>query len=86
MPQPGRQADQLPAPPALSVSPTGEALTYIWEPLNTGAAVLDQGQKITRIQIGGLFGDYVIRLTVRTASGQQDSTTVTIRFRSTTVF
>jgi hypothetical protein len=69
-----------------SVNPTPEPLTYIWEPLSTGAAVLDQGQRQTRIQIGGLFGDYVIRLTVRTAGGLSDSTTVTIRFVSTNVF
>lgn len=69
-----------------SVNPAGGALTFIWEPLSTGAAVLDQGQAQTRVQIGGLFGDYIFRLTVRNAAGQTDSTTVTVRFRSTTVF
>jgi hypothetical protein len=68
-----------------SVNPAGGALTFIWEPLETGAAVLDQGQANARIQIGGLAGDYRIRLTVRNAAGQQDSTIVTVRFRSTTI-
>ena len=54
-------------------------------PLETGAAVLDQGQANARVQIGGLAGDYRIRLTVRNAAGQQDSTIVTVRFRSTTI-
>lgn len=69
-----------------STNPAGGALTYIWEPLSTGAAVLDQGQAMTRVQLGGLFGDYIFRLTVRNAAGQQDSTTVTVRFTSTRVF
>jgi hypothetical protein len=60
-------------------------LTYIWEPLETGAAVLDQGQANSRVQIGGLAGEYRFRLTVRNAAGQQDSTIVTVRFRSTTI-
>ncbi len=66
-----------------STNPSGGALTYTWEPLSTGAAVLDQGQPITRVQLGGLFGDYIFRLTVRNAAGQSDSTTVTVRFRNT---
>jgi len=66
-----------------STNPGGGALTYVWEPLSTGAAVLDQGQPITRVQLGGLFGDYIFKLTVRNAAGQSDSTTVTVRFRNT---
>jgi hypothetical protein len=66
-----------------STNPAGGALTYLWEPLSTGAAVLDQGQAVTRVQIGGLFGDYIFRLTVRNAAGQQASTTVTVRFLNT---
>jgi hypothetical protein len=69
-----------------STNPAGGALTYFWEPLSTGAAVLDQGQASTRVQLGGAFGDYIFRLTVRNAQGQMDSTTVTVRFKSTTVF
>ncbi len=66
-----------------SVNPTGGPLTYFWEPLSTGAAILDQGQAVTRVQLGGLLGDYIFKLTVRNAAGQQDSTTVTVRFRNT---
>ena len=66
-----------------SVNPTGGSLTYFWEPLSTGAAILDQGQAVTRVQLGGLLGDYIFKLTVRNAAGQQDSTTVTVRFRNT---
>lgn len=69
-----------------STDPSGGALTYFWEPLSTGAAVLDQGQMRTRVQLGGLFGDYIFRLTVRNAAGQTGSTTVTVRFVSTRFF
>jgi hypothetical protein len=62
--------------------PTGGALTYIWTPLGTGAAVLDQGQPRTRVQLAGLAGDYQFRLTVRNATGQESSAVVTVRFRS----
>jgi hypothetical protein len=54
--------------------------------LETGAAVLDQGQVRTRIQLAGLFGDYRIRLTVRNAQGQTASTIVTVRFLSAQLF
>jgi hypothetical protein len=67
-----------------SVDPQGLPLTYLWEPLSTGAAVLDQGQVQTRVQIGGLAGDYIFRLTVTNTAGQSASTTVTVRFRRTT--
>jgi hypothetical protein len=69
-----------------SVNPAGGALTFTWEPLSTGSAVLDNGQAQTRVQIGGAFGDYVFRLTVRNAQGQSDSTTVTVKFISTRFF
>jgi len=68
-----------------SVNPVGGALTYISTPLGTGAAVLDQGQARTRIQLGGLSGEYPVRLTVRNAAGQEDSAIVTVRFRSGTI-
>jgi len=69
-----------------SSTPSGGALTYTWTPLSTGAAVLDQGQPQTRVQLGGAYGDYIFRLTVRNAQGQESSSTVTVRFKSTTVF
>jgi hypothetical protein len=68
-----------------SANPAGGALTFIWTPLGTGAAVLDQGQARTRVQLAGLAGDYPFRLTVRNAAGQEDSTIVTVRFRSSTI-
>ncbi|MCZ2078297.1 MAG: OmpA family protein [Bryobacteraceae bacterium] len=68
-----------------STDPNDLPLTYIWEPLGTGVAILDQGQPVTRIQVGGLFGDYPIRLTVRNSAGQSATTTVTVRFKSSTV-
>jgi hypothetical protein len=74
---------QLTLDASQSTNPAGGPLTYIWEPLGTGAAVLDQGQPQTRVQLGGLFGDYVFKLTVRNAAGLQDSTTITVRFRNT---
>jgi hypothetical protein len=67
-----------------SLNPAGGALTFIWTPLGTGAAVLDQGQARTRVQFGGLAGEYPFRLTVRNAGGQEDTAIVTVRFRSTT--
>lgn len=75
---------QLTLDGSTSTNPAGGALTYIWTPLSTGAAILDQGQAVTRIQVGGGFGDYIIRLTVRNAQGQEGSTTVTVRFAGTT--
>ncbi|MBC7925878.1 MAG: hypothetical protein H7039_09495, partial [Bryobacteraceae bacterium] len=68
-----------------STNPAGGALTYIWTPLGTGAAVLDQGQPVTRVQFSGQFGDYIFRLTVRNSVGQEASTTVTVRFISSQV-
>jgi hypothetical protein len=68
-----------------SSNPTGGALTFTWTPLGTGAAVLDQGQQRTRVQLAGLAGDYPVRLTVRNAAGAEASTDVTVRFRSTTI-
>jgi hypothetical protein len=69
-----------------STDPAGGALTYFWEPLGTGAAVLDQGQARTRVQVGGTFGDYIFRVTVRNAQGQTGTATVTVRYRSTAIF
>jgi hypothetical protein len=69
----------------VSANPTGGALTYIWTPLGTGAAVLDQGQPRTRVQLAGLAGDYQFRLTVRNPTGQESSSIVTVRFRSSTI-
>ncbi|MEJ7606629.1 MAG: hypothetical protein WKF37_10250 [Bryobacteraceae bacterium] len=68
-----------------STDPSGGTLTYLWEPVGTGSAVLDNGQARTRVQLGGLFGDYIFRLTVRNAAGQTASSTITVRFKSTTV-
>jgi len=68
-----------------SLSPTGGALTYVWTPLGTGAAVIDQGQPRTRVQLAGLAGDYQFRLTVRNPTGQESSAVVTVRFRSQTI-
>jgi hypothetical protein len=69
-----------------STNPAGGALTFVWRPLASGAAVLDQGQPRTRVQLGGLFGDYPFQVTVRNAAGQEATGTVTVRFKTTTVF
>jgi hypothetical protein len=69
-----------------STNPLGGALTFNWTPLASGSAVLDQGQPRTRVQLGGLFGDYPFRVTVRNAAGQEGTATVTVRFKSTNVF
>jgi hypothetical protein len=66
-----------------STDPAGGALTFFWEPLSTGAAVLDQGSARTRVQFAGPFGTYLFRVTVRNAIGQSASTTVTVHFRAT---
>jgi hypothetical protein len=64
-----------------SVNPAGGALTYIWTPLYSGAAILDQGQPRTRVQLGGLAGDYPFQLTVRNPAGAESSAVITVRFR-----
>jgi hypothetical protein len=69
-----------------STNPLGGPLTFSWVPLASGSAVLDQGQPRTRVQLGGLFGDYPFRVTVRNAAGQEGTATVTVRFKSTNVF
>ena len=69
-----------------SISPGGGGLTYIWEPIGTGAAVLDQGQPQTRVQLGSLYGDYMFKLTVRNAAGQQGTGIVTVHYRSARPF
>jgi hypothetical protein len=69
-----------------STNPAGGALTYVWRPLASGAAVLDQGQPRTRVQLGGLFGDYPFQVTVRNAAGQEATANVTVRFKSVRVF
>ena len=69
-----------------STNPAGGALTYVWRPLASGSAVLDQGQPRTRVQLGGLFGDYPFEVTVRNAAGQEARGTVTVRFKSVRVF
>jgi len=69
-----------------STDPAGGALTYVWQPTASGAAVLDQGQPRTRVQLGGLFGDYPFLVTVRNAAGQEATGRVIVRFKSTTVF
>jgi len=69
-----------------STDPSGGALTYQWEPLSTGAAVLDPGLPRTRVQLGGLAGDYLFRVTVRNAQGQSGTATITVRFKSTNIF
>jgi hypothetical protein len=38
------------------------------------------------VQLGGLAGDYLFRVTVRNAQGQTGTATVTVRFRSTNIF
>jgi outer membrane protein OmpA-like peptidoglycan-associated protein len=68
-----------------STDPAGGALTFVWTPLETGAAILDQGQARTRVQIGGLSGIYRFRLTVRNAAGQEASAIQNVQFRSTTI-
>jgi len=77
---------QLTLDGSASTNPAGGALTYLWTPLSTGAAVLDQGQPMTRVQLGGAYGDYIFRLTVRNAQGLEGTTTVTVSFKSTNVF
>lgn len=70
-----------------STDPQGQPLTYIWEATGTGMAILDQGKPATRVIIGGSFGDYVVKLTVRNQAGLTSQPVYyTIHFISTTVF
>jgi hypothetical protein len=69
-----------------STDPSGGALTYRWEPMGTGASVLDPGGARTRVQLAGPFGDYLFRVTVTNAGGTSSTATVTVRFRSITLY
>jgi len=78
---------QVPIDGSGSSDPQGQQLTYIWESLNTGMAIMDQGKPVTRVILGGTFGDYTIKLTVRNQSGLTSPPAYfTIHFRSTTIF
>lgn len=55
-------------------------LTYQWSATGTGVAILDPANVMTRVQIGGLAGDYPVTLTVTSAAGQSASTHVTVRY------
>lgn len=59
---------------------TGGALTYSWSSSGTGVAIIDPAMSSTRVQIGGLTGDYPVTLTVRNALGQTATSTVVLRF------
>ncbi len=62
-----------------STTDTGP-LTYLWTAQGSGVAILDPTAAQTRIQVGGLQGDYPVTLTVTSARGQQSSSTTLIRF------
>lgn len=69
-----------------STDPSGLPLTYFWEALGTRAAIVDQGQARTRVQLAGLSGDYPFRVTVTNSAGVSSTAEITVRFISTTIY
>ena len=70
-----------------STDPNGDTLTYKWEQVggaNIGSSSISQAdQARARIQLHGVYGDYVFRVTVTNAHGLSSSKTITVMFLST---
>jgi hypothetical protein len=69
--------------------PEGDALTYEWRQIGgsnfQSASIVDANSPRVRIQLQGIYGDYVFELTVRDARGLVSKKQFTIKFVSTRV-
>jgi len=63
-----------------STDPQGGTLTYRWESVGTGGAVLDPLQARTRVQINPNPGDYQFRVTVTNPQNVSSSAIITVRY------
>lgn len=68
-----------------STDPNGLPLTFKWEQVgqvnnNSAAAILSSSSAVTRVQLGGQFGDYIFRVTVTNSKGASASKDVRVRF------
>ncbi len=68
-----------------STDPQGLPLTYKWEQVgqvnnNSAAAILSSTSPVTRVQLGGQFGDYIFRVTVTNSKGKSAYKDIRVRF------
>ncbi len=73
-----------------TTDPDGDTLTFQWRQIgqvnNDGsAAILDANSATPRIQLSGIFGDYLFELKVTDSKGNSATKTVRVRFASTRV-
>lgn len=72
-----------------SVDPDGDSLTFQWRQIGinnqNSAAIITANSPTTRVQLQGIFGDYLFELTVTDSKGLSSTKTIRIRFVSTRV-
>lgn len=72
-----------------SFDPDGDSLTYQWRQVGVNnqnnAAIITATSPTTRVQLQGIFGDYIFELTVTDSKGASSTKTIRIRFVSTRV-
>jgi regulator of replication initiation timing len=72
-----------------SFDPNGDSLTFQWRQLGANnqnnASIITASSPTTRVQLQGIFGEYVFELTVTDSKGASSTKTIRIRFVSTRV-
>lgn len=72
-----------------SFDPDGDALSFRWRQLGANnqnnASIITATSPTTRVQLQGIFGDYIFELTVTDSKGVSTTKTIRIRFVSTRV-
>jgi hypothetical protein len=72
-----------------SFDPDGDSLTFMWRQTGSNnqnnASIITATSPTTRVQLQGIFGDYIFELTVTDSKGASSTKTIRIRFVSTRV-
>jgi uncharacterized cupredoxin-like copper-binding protein len=71
-----------------STDPDGDKLSFQWRQIGTvnndgSAAILDPAGASTRVQLGGIYGDYIFEVKVTDSKGASATRQVRVRFVST---